>query len=210
MTRLVTLSTMLLSTFLAGCDADETTVTPGPTIENTATQVTPVTPTTGSSLSPDDFFSNRDYRTTLDSDTPVTITFSGNSITADGDGVTISGSTATITTEGTYILQGTMDDGQVVVDMADDTHKAQLVLDNVTIHNSTSAAIHIPTADKVFLTMTEGSVNEFSVNIDNEDSVDGAIFARCDLTMNGLGTLNINVTNGDGVVGKDEIGRAHV
>lgn len=212
MTRLVTLSTMLLSTFLSGCSTEESqngplaTETPSVS-ENTVVDATEVSYSSGGSsgLDPDDFFSNRDYRTTLDSDTPVTLTFSGDSITADGGGVEISGSTVTIVEEGTYILTGSIEDGQVVVDMADETHKAQLVLDNITIKNSTSAAIHVPVADKVFITMTEGSQNYFTVNIDNEDSVDAAIFARADMTLNGLGTLHIHVTNGDGVVGKDEL-----
>ncbi len=211
MTRLFTMTTMLLSGILAGCSSEQEVVTPSTPVEsNSVTQTTQVTPVSFSSgntsaLDPDDFFSNRDYRTTIESETPVTLTFDGGSITADGDGVEISGSTVTIVSEGTYILTGSLTEGQVVVDMADATHKAQLVLDNVSIQNSTTAAIHVPVADKVFVTMTEGSVNHFDINIDNEESVDGAIFARADLTLNGEGTLNINITGGDGVVGKDEL-----
>lgn len=163
---------------------------------------------TSSILNSDDFFSNRDYRTTLESEEPIYVSFEGNVITAEGEGFTISGSTITITEEGTYVFSGSLSEGRIVVDMADDTHKAQLVLDNVTIENSTTAAIYIPVADKVFITMTEGSENTITSTIDDsvkEDSVDGAIFSRADLTWNGEGTLNLSVTNGDGIIGKDEL-----
>lgn len=201
MTKIITASTVLFSAFLAACATEEGSLPVIPEQVDYSIDLPQMT----STLLADDFFSNRDYRTTIDSDSPVTITFSGDSITADGEGVVIEGSTVTITTEGSYILTGTLDDGEVVVNMTDETHKAQLVLDQVSIHSSTSAAIHIPVADKVFITTTEGSENFLSSVIDNEESVDGTIFARCDLTLNGLGSLDLQVENGDGIVAKDEL-----
>ena len=51
----------------------------------------------------------------------------GSEITADGDGVSIEGSTFTITAAGTYRINGTLSNGQVVVD-ADDEASVQLIL----------------------------------------------------------------------------------
>lgn len=61
----------------------------------------------------------------------------------------------TITTEGVYLLSGTLTDGQVVVN-AGNTDKVQLVLSKADIISSTSATIYALEADKVFLTLAEG------------------------------------------------------
>lgn len=109
------------------------------------------------------------------------------------------GSTITITQEGTYLLTGTLEDGMVVV-QAPETDKIQLVLDNAHITSATSAAIYISSADKVFLTTAADSDNTLAnggsyVAID-DNNIDGVIFSKSDLTLNGAGTLTI--TSGGG------------
>ena len=155
-----------------------------------------------------DMFTNRDKEVGYDESTSVKLTLSGDSITSSSDSVTISGSTATITEEGTYILSGTLDDGMIIVN-ADDTAKIQLVLDNVTINSSTSAAIYVCSADKVFITLASGSENTLSnggeyVAID-DNNIDSVIFSKSDLTLNGNGTLDINAEAGHGIVSKDDL-----
>ena len=93
----------------------------------------------------------------------------------------ISGSTVTIQDEGTYILSGTLDDGMVVVN-AESTDKVQLVLDGVSINSATSAAIYVAQADKVFITLADGSENSLSnggefVAID-DNNIDAAVFPK--------------------------------
>lgn len=112
-----------------------------------------------------------------------------------------------ITKEGSYILRGSYN-GQVVVNTTNDT-KVQLILDNVQITSASSAAIYIKQADKVFLTLAPGSQNTLTsagkfVAIDEED-IDGAIFAKDDLTINGSGTLTINSPYGQGITANDEL-----
>lgn len=155
--------------------------------------------------SADIFFSNRDYIFEQDSDSPISINLDGDFISASTEDVNILNSVVTITKEGTYIFTGTLNDGQIVVDMADDTHKAQIILDNVNINCSTSAGINVVSADKVFVSMAENSKNSITANISNQDSIDAGIFSRSDITLNGNGELDILVTNGDGIVGKDEL-----
>ena len=70
----------------------------------------------------------------------------------------INGRTAILTEEATYIVSGTLDDGMLVVD-ADEAAKLQIVLDNASITSSTSAALYVLEADKVFVTLAEGSQN---------------------------------------------------
>lgn len=163
---------------------------------------------TVSTASSSEIFTDRDMEIGYDEETSARITLSGDSASSDSDAVQISGNMVTITEEGTYILSGTLNDGMVVVS-AKDTDKIQLVLDNVEITSSTSAAIYVLEADKVFITTTSGSENTLAnggeyVAID-ENNIDAVIFSKSDLTLNGAGTLNINASAGHGVVSKDDL-----
>ena len=153
-------------------------------------------------------FSNRDLSGDYDTAEAVTISLNGTSASASSDSVQISGSTVTITAAGTYILSGTLDNGSIIVNATKDD-KIQLVLDGVTIHSEAFAAIYVVQADKVFITLAEGSVNTLTnggsfVQIDDSD-VDAVIFAKDDVTLNGSGMLVISSPAGHGIVGKDEV-----
>ncbi len=155
-----------------------------------------------------DIFSNRDKEVGYDESTSVTITLSDGASTSSSDAVTIDGDTVTITQEGTYILTGALTDGQIQIDVSD-SEKVQLVIDNVSITNASSAAIYIVEADKVFLTMAEGSSNTLAVTgefVDiDENSIDGVIYSKADMTLNGNGTLTVDCAYGHGIVSKDDL-----
>ena len=77
------------------------------------------------------------------------------------------------------------------------------------ITSSTSAAIYALEADKVFVTLAEGTENTLTnggeyVAID-DNNIDAVIFAKTDLTLNGSGSLTINAQAGHGVVSKDDL-----
>ena len=151
-------------------------------------------------------FTDRDHRTEYDSN-PVTISLEGDSASGGNGHVKISKNTVTITGEGTYILTGQLN-GMVMVD-ADSSHKLQLVLDNATIHNESSAAIYVKQADKVFITLAEGSANALSVGESftaiDDNNIDSAIFSKDDLTINGKGSLSVICPGGHGIVSKDDL-----
>lgn len=152
-----------------------------------------------------DMFSNRDFET--DYTGFVSITLSENTISADS-GVSVSGSTAIITQEGSYLLSGNLSDGSVIVD-TDANSKVQLILNGVNIHSSTSAPIYIKQADKVLITLSDGSENVLSnggsfVSID-ENNIDSVIFSKDDLTLNGSGSLTVTSPAGHGIVSKDDL-----
>ncbi len=153
-------------------------------------------------------FSKRDLSGEYDSAEAVTISLNGASAAASSESVQISGGSVTITAAGTYILTGSLDDGSVIVD-ATKEDKVQLVLNGVSIQSSDYAAIYVKQADKVFVTLAEGSVNtlanggSFAQKDDND--VDAVVFAKDDITFNGVGTLHINAPAGSGIVGKDEV-----
>lgn len=74
--------------------------------------------------------------------------------------------------------------------------KVQLVLDGVTITNTSEPAIYVLDADKCFVTSAEGSENvllvssSFATDTENGVNTDAVIFSKADLTLNGTGSLN--------------------
>lgn len=155
-----------------------------------------------------DMFSNRDYKTEYYESESAVITLTGDSASCSSDAVTIDGTTITIQDEGTYILSGSLDNGMIIVN-ADDSDKLQIVLNNASIHSDTSAPIYILEADKVFVTLAEGSENTLSnggifVAID-DNHIDGALYSKQDLTLNGTGNLSISSPAGHGIVCKDDL-----
>ena len=103
-------------------------------------------------------FTDRDKESTYDESEAVKISLSGSGASSDSSSVSIEGSNVTITKEGTYVLEGTLSDGQIIVDVAD-TEKVQLVLNGVDISCSNSACVYVKSADKVFITLADGSEN---------------------------------------------------
>lgn len=159
-------------------------------------------------VTPSDMFTDRDLEVGYDETTAAAITLSGSTASCDSDAVTIDGSTITITDEGTYLLSGTLDDGMVIVD-AEDTDKIRLVLNGASIHCEDCAALYVRQADKVFVTTAADSQNTLSggdsfTQLD-DNNIDGVIFSKSDLTLNGLGTLTIDSPAGHGVVTKDDL-----
>ena len=137
----------------------------------------------------------------------VYVTLSDDGITGETDGVVIDGQMVTITAEGTYIFSGTLSEGQIVVDA--DNAKVQIVFDNVDITCASSAAVYVKSAEKVFVTLAEGSQNTLRntdeyVAID-DNNIDAVIFAKSDLTLNGTGSLTIVSAEGHGIVSKDDL-----
>lgn len=155
-----------------------------------------------------DMFTDRDYRTEYDDEESIHITLDGDSASADSDSVQISGSTVTLSEEAVYVISGTLDDGMIIVD-ADDTAKLQLVLNGADITCETSAPLYILKADKVFVTLTDGSENVLSnggaFTAIDDNNIDAVIFSKQDLTLNGSGSLTVSSPAGHGIVCKDDL-----
>jgi len=154
-----------------------------------------------------DMFTERDLAGTYEESGAVYVTLSDDGITGETDGVAINGQMVTITAEGTYIFSGTLSEGQIVVDA--DNAKVQIVFDNVYITCASSAAVYVKSAEKVFVTLAEGSQNTLRntdeyVAID-DNNIDAVIFAKSDLTLNGTGSLTIISAEGHGIVSKDDL-----
>ena len=169
--------------------------------------------TTATSLdnaaSKSEMFTERDLSDDYDESEAETITLSGSSAkTSAASGVSIDGSTITISAEGVYVVSGSLSDGQIIVD-ADDAAKVQIVLKDASITSSDSAALYVKSADKVFVTTAEGTENTLanggSFTADGDTNVDGAVYAKDDITFNGSGSLTVTSPAGHGVVGNDDV-----
>ncbi|MBR2130989.1 MAG: carbohydrate-binding domain-containing protein [Oscillospiraceae bacterium] len=156
----------------------------------------------------EDMFTDRDARTEYDESDGVLIQLNGTSAAASSNSVKISGTTITITEEATYIISGTFDNGMIIVN-APDTAKLQLVLNGVSINSETSAPLYILAADKVFLTLADGTENVLSnggtFTAIDENNIDAVIFSKQDLTLNGNGSLTVTSPAGHGIVCKDDL-----
>lgn len=133
--------------------------------------------------------------------------WSGEYDLSEAEEILLSEGDVTITGEGVYLLRGALTDAVIIVD-ADKKAKIQLVFDGVEIENDTGAAVYVREADKVFITLAEGSENSLTsrgYTAMDGNNIDGVIYAKSDLTINGTGSLAVNAVSGHGIVTKDDL-----
>ncbi len=122
----------------------------------------------------------------------------------------VEGNVATITAGGTYRLSGTLSNGQIAVD-SDDDEPVTLVLDGVSIHNETSAAINIINAEQTVVVLADGSDNVLSdgssyVFADAEtDEPNATLFSDDDLVISGNGSLTVSAAYNDAIASKNTL-----
>lgn len=195
----------LVCCLLSGCGKENDNNGSGNT-DASATTADPVD--VDFSKTDEDMFTERDMKAQYDESDSVLIQLSGNSATASSDSVKISGSTVKITEEATYIISGSLTDGMIVVNAAD-TAKLQIVLKGVDITSKTSAALYILEADKVFVTLAEGTNNTLAnggtFTAIDDNNIDAAVFSKQDMTFNGTGSLTVTSPAGHGIVCKDDL-----
>ncbi len=158
-------------------------------------------------LTATDYVSERDLDPSYEADEATTIELADGGCAVTGGGASAEGSTVTVTEAGTYVISGSLSDGQVVVDA--DGEKVQLVLDGADVTSADSAALLVLAAKKVWVTLADGTENALATAgeyaTDAEVNVDGAVFCKADLTVNGDGALAVSSSAGHGIVCKDEL-----
>lgn len=126
------------------------------------------------------------------------ITLSPDGSTSTDASVLIDGQTVTVTQAGTYQIAGTLGDGALIVESAENA-KITLVLGGVSIKNSTGAAIQISTADDVTIELSEGTTNvlqsgeevDIATATESEEASGGALQSKADLKIKGKGSLTV-------------------
>lgn len=155
-------------------------------------------------------FTQRELAGSYEAQKAVIITGSGSTAAISGTGAAVSGGAVQITKAGVYVLSGEFS-GLPVHIAAGDKDKVQLVLSGASITCPDGPAILIQSADKVFITLPEGTENAVSdgaydLAADTETSVpDAAIFSRADLCVNGSGALSVSGLTRHGIVSKDDL-----
>lgn len=110
----------------------------------------------------------------------------------------------TITNPGVYTLNGTLT-GNITINT---NANVKLILNNVTITSDNGPAIYVKNADNVIISTMEGTTNtlsDSSTYTGFDDGIEGAIFSKDDLVLEGTGTLILNGNKGDSLVSKDDL-----
>ena len=155
------------------------------------------------------YFTTNDQNGSWDTTGAAVITLTGDGASISGNGAYVYDGNVVIAEAGRYVLSGSLEDGSIIVD-AHDSSKVWILLDGVEINCSDDACIQVDQADKVFLTLAEGSQNILtsgSVYSDTalSDGTDGAIFAHDDLTINGSGSLTVTAQYSHGISANDDL-----
>lgn len=145
----------------------------------------------------------------IEEDSAVRVTLTGDGAEISGGGAVFSGKELRITDAGSYLLSGNLSDGSVVVD-ADKTDKIRLLLSGVNISRSDGASLVVEQADKVTLFLCENTENTFSdgaayTGYEEGSKIDGCVYSRDDLTVEGTGTLNVTGNAKHGIVCNDDL-----
>ncbi len=180
------LAVVLPLTFVA-CGSGENDTSSDSSGDNTSSA--PITPTVDPYM-----FDELDKKTEVDEKTATK--------------VTLDGKTLTIGKAGEYIISKNIMGGQLIVD-TDKNSEVHLVLRDVSLTSEDCPAIYVKKAKKVIITLAEDTENTVEMKggyaASQEDSLGGAIYSKCDLTLNGKGSLKVTANYGDAIVSKDNL-----
>lgn len=146
----------------------------------------------------------------LDLENAKTITLHGDSITAENNCAAVSGTTAAISAPGTYIISGTLNDGQIYVNCSG-SGDVYLVLNHAHITCSTNPAIYVKKADTTYIVSLKDTVNsladgtDYVFDIATDTEPDAALFSKKTLVIGGSGTLNVTGSYRDGIKVKNDL-----
>jgi len=144
---------------------------------------------------------------TWDRNSETTIVLNGGAARISGDGAAFSGRTLTIRQQGTYVLSGKLENGQVLIN-AGKNDIVRLVMDDVSLHNETGPAIYAPKSKEIILILEKGTQNTVSDGTRHTPSKDGnesaaAIFVQDNLSIAGDGILAVKGSHKHGIRAQD-------
>ena len=156
-----------------------------------------------------DLFTASDQNADWDRSGATQIVLSDAGSTVKGNGAYIYQGNVNIAYAGRYVLSGSLSNGQIILD-ADGDDDIWLLLDGVSLHCDDDAAIRVEQAGKVFLTLEDGTENSLSSGAEYaadavSAGIDGTIYSRDDLTINGSGALCVTAEYRHGIVCNDDL-----
>lgn len=136
------------------------------------------------------------------------------------DAVSNEGNVYTITKAGEYTLSGNLADGQIIVNIGD-SDEVTLILNKTSVSCSYASPIYINGGSKVKIKSEEDTFNEITDSRATQTVEDidtssmslteaakygnAAIYATCDLSLTGKGSLVVNGSYNNGVQTKDDL-----
>lgn len=209
-------SLLVASTVLGACSSkaatsasDSTSVSDNDSssaqVENLATSSSSATETLDNYYGT---YEEEDLDASYDEDSATKITLGATS-EVTGDGATVADQVVTITAAGTYVVSGTLTDGQLVVNVGKED-KVHLILDGVDITNTSGPAIDIEQGEKIITTLAPDSENTLADGenyelADGETEPDAIFYSKEDLVINGSGSLTVTGNYSNGIRSKDDL-----
>lgn len=127
----------------------------------------------------------------------------GSAASFTGNNVSIDGSKVTVTAGGDYYISGSCSEGQIYVDTSAE-EKVKLVLDGVSLSNSSESAIYVNEAKKCVIETISGTTSTISDNASG-NAIGQVIFSNDTLKIKGDGTLNINSAKAHAIASDDDV-----
>lgn len=130
-----------------------------------------------------------------------TIITLGSTVKIDGVGASADGSHVLINKGGKYCLSGKLTNGQIEVNTLDKVH---LYFNGVNVKNSNGPAVLITNAQRLKLTLMDGSIN-YIEDGGADKTNNGAFFTNDTLEIKGEGALYVKGNNREGIASDDDI-----
>ncbi len=196
----ILISALLAISVFSGCNADTTT---------TAIQAASSTQVTAAAEPVKASYDSEDLDAAWSAAESTLITLKEGTAAVSGSGAEVSDSKVTITKAGTYVLAGTLSNGQVIIN-AGEEDMVRLVLNGVSITNTGGPAIYGMQAEKVIITLAAGTSNTVTdgttyILAADEDEPNAAVFSKTDISINGPGELTVNGKYNHGIFSKDDL-----
>lgn len=201
---------LLSSALLPGCASGQNTQTAAPSASAAQQSASGTEQGAVSVTQPQVTFDADDSYTAWDEGNATAIAFSGTAASVSGAGASVSGNCVTITSPGTYVLTGTLAEGQLIVDAGKDD-VVRLILNGVSMHCSTSSPLYAKQAGKTVVSLAPGTENTLSDGSDyvfpdaESDEPNATLFCKDDLTINGTGSLTVEAQYNNGIASKDTL-----
>ena len=155
------------------------------------------------------YFTENDLDGSWDDSGATVIELKGDTASIKGTGAYFNDGDVVIRNGGWYVISGELTDGSIIVD-AYKSSKVWIRLNGVTVNCSDDSAFIVSQADKVFLTLAEGSENSFTDAAEYsegalEDGRNAVVYSKDDLTINGSGSLTVTGNYKHGIKCNDDL-----